>query len=109
VTGKTLLFGGLKAEPVVDDPTGRALVQFFANDTWEWDGTSSRWTRIETDPTTVEPDVRENGSIAWDPVASRLVMYGGYADGFYRSDIWEWTGQDWVPRLEHAARRRSTR
>ena len=109
VTGKTLLFGGLKAEIVPDDPDQKALVQFFVNDTWEWDGTASRWTRVEVDTTTPEPDVRENGAIAWDPVGSRLVMFAGYAYGFYRSDIWEWTGNDWVPRLEHSGRRRAAR
>ncbi|MDP9194271.1 MAG: hypothetical protein M3P06_21450 [Acidobacteriota bacterium] len=109
VTGKVLLFGGLRVEVREDDPEGKALRQFFANDTWEWDGAASRWTRIETDPATPEPEVRENGSVAWDPVASQLVMYGGYAEGFYRSDVWEWTGQDWIPRLEHASRRRAAR
>lgn len=109
VSGKVLLFGGLRVVVRDDDPEGEALRQFFDNDTWEWDGSASRWTRIFTDPATPEPDVRENGSMAWDPVASRLVMWGGYADGFYRSDIWEWTGQDWVPRLEHASRRRAVR
>lgn len=109
VTGKTLMFGGLKAEIAADDPDGTAIVQTFMNDTWEWDGSASSWTRLDSDPTTREPDVRENGSMAWDPVGSRLVMFGGYADGFYRSDVWEWTGADWVPRLEHAERRRATR
>lgn len=108
-TGKALLFGGLKAELIPEDPDEDAFVQFFTNDTWEWDGAASRWTRLEGDTTTREPDVRENGSIAWDPVGSRLVMFGGYAGGFYRSDVWEWTGQDWVPRLESASRRRSAR
>lgn len=107
VTGKTLLFGGLRVEVRSDDPKGEALRQFFANDTWEWDGTASRWTRLETDPATPEPDVRENGSLAWDPVASKLILFGGYAEGFYRSDVWEWTGTDWIPRLEHATRRRA--
>jgi hypothetical protein len=107
LTGKTLLFGGLRVALREDDPKGEAIRQFFDNDTWEWDGTASRWTRIFTDPATPEPEVRETGSLAWDPVASQLVMYGGYADGFYRSDVWAWTGQDWLPRLEHAARRRA--
>lgn len=106
-TGKVLLFGGLRAEPLPEDPTGKKLRQIFVNDTWEWDGTATKWTRINTDPATPEPDVRENGSMAWDPVASKLVLFAGYADGFYRSDLWEWTGQDWVPRLEQAARRRA--
>lgn len=109
ITGKTLLFGGLKAELEPGDPEQKALRQFFENDTWEWDGAATRWTRLETNPETREPDVRENGSIAWDPVSERLVMFAGYADGFYRSDVWEWTGTDWVPRLEHAGRRRAVR
>lgn len=109
VSGKTLLFGGLRVEVRADDPKGEALRQFFDNDTWEWDGSTSRWTRLVTDPATPEPEVRENGSLAWDPVASQLVLFGGYADGFYRSDVWVWTGQDWLPRLEHASRRRAAR
>jgi hypothetical protein len=108
VSGKVLLFGGLRAEPLDGDTTGKKLRQVFMNDTWEWDGTASKWTRLTTDPATPEPDVRENGSMAWDPTASRVVLFAGYADGFYRSDIWEWNGQDWVPRLEQAARRRAS-
>ena len=72
VTGKTLLFGGLRVEVLADDPKGEALRQFFDNDTWEWDGAASRWTRIVTDAATPEPEVRENGSLAWDPVASKF-------------------------------------
>lgn len=102
-TGKLLLFGGLRAENIDED----SLRQYFANDTWEWDGASSRWTRLE--PTRV-PDVRENGGMAWDPVTGRMTMFAGYADGFYRSDVWTWTGQDWEPDLEgETTRRRAVR
>lgn len=107
VTGKVLLFGGLRAVPREDDPEGEKLRQFFANDTWEWDGGASKWTLIPGNPLTPEPEVRENGSMAWDPVASQLVLFAGYAEGFYRSDVWVWTGTDWVPRLDHASRRRA--
>jgi N-acetylneuraminic acid mutarotase len=109
VTGKTLLFGGLKAEPVSTDPANESIRQFFTNDTWEWNGANTTWTHIETDPTTPEPDVRENGSMAWDPAGARLVLFAGYADGFYRSDVWEWNGTDWIPRVEAGARRRAVR
>jgi hypothetical protein len=104
-TGKLLLFGGLRSEPIDED----SLRQFFVNDTWEWDGTASTWTRIQTDPNTAEPDVRENGSMAWDPVTGELVLFGGYAEGFYRSDVWSWNGTDWVPHREHGQRRRAVR
>jgi hypothetical protein len=106
-TGKTLLFGGLLARPRTDDPTGEKLQQIFANDTWEWDGTTSRWTHLTTSDTTPEPEVRENGSMAWDPIAQQLVLFAGYAEGFYRSDVWAWTGTDWLPRIEGGPRRRS--
>jgi hypothetical protein len=108
VSGKVLLFGGLRAVPREDDPTGKVLRQFFANDTWEWDGAASRWAQ-KTPNTAPDPDTRENGALAWDPVASQFVLFAGYADGFYRSDTWEWTGEDWTPRLEHAGRRRAVR
>ena len=109
VTGKTMLFGGLVAAPHPDDPTGKALIQFFANDTWEWDGAASTWTRLSTDAIGPDPDIRENGSLAWDPVGNRMVLFAGYAEGFYRSDLWEWNGQDWTPRLEPGGRRRAVR
>jgi hypothetical protein len=104
-SGKLLLFGGLKSEALDED----SLKQTFTNDTWEWDGAASRWTRLETDSSTIEPDVRENGSMSWDPGTGKLVLYGGYAEGFYRSDVWEWTGTDWKPRVEAGARRRAVR
>jgi hypothetical protein len=109
LTGKALLFGGLVAEVRSDDPKGEALRQFFANDTWEWDGAASRWTRLSTDAISPDPGVRENHSMAWDPVASQMVLFGGYADGFYRSDVWVWNGQDWAPRLDILQRRRAAR
>jgi hypothetical protein len=105
VTGKLLLFGGLRSEALDED----SIRQFFDKDTWEWNGTDSKWTLLEANPDTVGPDTRENASLGWDPVAGNLVMYGGYADGFYRSDIWVWDGQDWTPRPEQGGRRRAAR
>lgn len=101
-TGKLLLFGGLRSENIDED----SLRQFFVNDTWQWDGAAGTWTRLE--PTRV-PSVRENGSMAWDPVAGRLVLFAGYANGFYRSDVWTWTGTDWEPFVEVGLRRRAVR
>ncbi|MFP5246046.1 MAG: hypothetical protein ACLGH0_05085, partial [Thermoanaerobaculia bacterium] len=83
--------------------------QFFDNDTWEWDGAASKWTKLTGNPDTVDPDVRENGSLAWDPSANEMVLFGGYANGFYRSDVWVWDGTDWTPRLEFASKRRASR
>lgn len=101
-TGKLLLFGGLRSEAIDDD----SIRQFFDNDTWEWDGAASRWTKLEP---TRRPDVRENGGMAWDPASGALVLFAGYADGFYRSDVWKWTGTNWEPRVEIPGRRRAVR
>lgn len=106
LSGKMLLFGGLVAAPHPQDPSGKSLIQFFANDTWEWDGAASKWTRLTTDSISPDPEVRENGAMAWDPTANRMVLFAGYAKGFYRSDLWEWNGQDWVPRVEQGGGRR---
>jgi hypothetical protein len=96
-SGKLLLFGGLKS--VLEGETRR---QFFDDETWQWDGQASRWTRLE--PATV-PYARENGAMAWDPIAQELVLFGGYS-GFYHSDLWAWNGTNWVARPESLNRRR---
>lgn len=101
-SGKVLLFGGLRSEALDED----SIRQFFDNDTWEWDGAASRWTRLE--PAT-RPDVRQNGGLSWDPTTKTFVLFGGYANGFYLSDVWTWTGTDWQPRVETLGRRRAVR
>lgn len=99
-SGRVLLFGGLRSEKIDED----SLRQFFDNDTWQWDGAANTWTRLEPQR---KPPARQNGMLAWDPVANEMVLYGGYAEGFYFTDLWIWDGQNWVPRVETFARRRS--
>lgn len=99
-TKKLILFGGLRS--VLDTATDTRR-QFFDNDTWQWDGASSTWTRLE--PANA-PVARQNGVMAWDPVAHELVLFGGYA-GFYYSDTWAFNGTNWVPRSEGSGRRRA--
>jgi hypothetical protein len=101
-TGKLLLFGGLRSEQINEN----SIRQYFDNETWEWNGSSSTWTKLQ--PARV-PDVRENGGMAWDPSTGRLTMFGGYSRGFYFSDIWTWTGTDWEPDVETGLRRRAVR
>lgn len=101
-TGKLLLFGGLVSEQIDED----SLRQFFANDTWEWDGGAGKWTQLAP---ARRPDVRENGSMAWDPTTNEFVLFAGYANGFYRSDVWSWNGTDWTPRPDIAGKRRAIR
>jgi len=97
---KLLLFGGLRAEKV-DDKTTR---QYFDNDFWQWDGSNNTWTKLE--PAT-KPAARENGMMTWDPVLGQMVLFGGYAEGFYLSDLWSWNGTNWTPQINSTGRRRA--
>lgn len=97
-TNKVLLFGGL----FVEKEGEVAKRQYFANDTWEWDG--ANWRKIET---AVTPPGRQNFGMAFDPAAQKVVLYGGYG-GFYYSDLWTWdhVAQTWVPREDQIVTRR---
>jgi N-acetylneuraminic acid mutarotase len=99
-TNKLLLFGGLRAEKVNDTTTK----QWFDNDTWEWDG--STWKQLT--PAT-RPSVRENGQMAWDPVQREIVLFGGYAGGYYVSDVWMWdaVASTWKPYIAALGRQRA--
>lgn len=95
LTGRTLLFGGLRLNV---DSTGRQS-QVYANDTWEWNGTA--WTQLQSGAA----PPRENGGLTWDPGLRRLLIFGGWS-GFFRTDAWTFNGTTWEPREEIIVRRR---
>lgn len=47
---------------------------------------------------TVGPPGRELHAMAFDPLRSRTVMFGGSSTGSL-ADTWEWNGASWVPQL----------
>lgn len=103
-TGKVTIFGGLRADPVGED----RFRQFFGDDLWEWDGSTSRWTQIAQSG--YRPAARQNGGLAFEPSTGELVLFGGYGKGFYYSDTWIWNGAEWRPQVELiVGRRRSVR
>ncbi|HEX7138983.1 MAG TPA: kelch repeat-containing protein [Vicinamibacterales bacterium] len=87
VDGKAYLFGGL--ELIVD---GAKQSQVYKNDLWVWDGKAQSWSQVNT--ATIPPE-RENGGLAFDPIANELVLVAGYA-GYYRSDVWSLRAGNWV-------------
>jgi len=97
-TGHAILFGGIR----VDVDANNNQVQVYANDTWDWDGTT--WKQI-TSPLT--PPARENGGFALDPIRNQLVMFGGYS-GFYLSDLWTFANGKWSQVTEVVSRRRAS-
>jgi hypothetical protein len=85
--GRTLMFGGAGAASY--------------GDTWEWDGTSNTWTRLED---LVNPQMRAHAGMAYDPDRDRVVLFGGYdpASGADPKrpfkDTWEFDGHRWISR-----------
>lgn len=64
-------------------------------------------------PSTLFPPRRFGHAMAYDPVRSRIVMFGGRTNAgtIFIQDTWEWTGNDWValapvhkpsPRMGHS-------
>jgi hypothetical protein len=80
----TLLFGG-----VVHDGT----TWVSQNDTWEWNG--SAWRVIcDAGSGCLAPPGRWAGTMAFDEVRGRMVLFGGATEGVsgttYLDDTWEW-------------------
>ncbi len=59
-----------------------------SSETWEWDG--EHWALIATEG----PPPRQNYALAFDPLRSRVVLFGG-SDGLVHGDTWEWDGTAW--------------
>lgn len=97
-TGKVVLFGGLRSEL---NTSTNVRSQFYDNDTWSWDGSTSSWTKLNP---ARAPHARENGAMAYDPIRKQVVLFGGYA-GFYYSDTWVFDGVNWSPRFDAPGRR----
>jgi hypothetical protein len=86
--GRALLFGG------------RAYNVQYYGDAWTWD--SKTWSRVDRSPT---PPGRAHAAVAWDPVDSSLVIFGGSGlnstggpgeQGTPLSDAWSLTGGKWT-------------
>jgi hypothetical protein len=78
---RVVLFGG------EDATTALALA-----DTWEWDGTT--WAQMTTSTT---PDAREEHGEAFDPISSKVVMFGGVNDATSPpNETAVWDGTDWA-------------
>jgi len=74
---------------------GDTSVNVYNGETWEYDGTD--WTqRFPAN----SPGVRVAHAIEFDPVAQRVVVFGGFIQSFQNvGDTWEWDGYDWIERF----------
>jgi hypothetical protein len=70
----------------------------YANDTWEWDGTSWLQRQVTTaTPGTNQPPTLVRSAVAYDTARGRVVLFGGLNLNTGRSNAtWEWDGTTWT-------------
>jgi hypothetical protein len=87
------------------DPARRQIVALVpetltTSATWTFDGQT--WTRAAT---AVNPPARQGAGMAYDPISSNLVLYGGDridpGSSGVLDDTWTWDGKNWTQ--QHAA------
>lgn len=98
-TGHTFVFGGIRIDFSLAFPLGFSV---YANDMWEWDGTT--WKQVVS---AVSPPPHENGGFTYDPLRKEFVLFGGYS-GFYLSDLWSFSNGRWTQDFEVLNRRRAS-
>ncbi len=82
VAGRVVLFGGAWW---VWDPTGGILYEILYNDLWIYDGQANTWTqRFPANP----PSPRSGAGLVYDPVADRLLLYGGRVSSGPVNETW---------------------
>lgn len=82
VRGVTVLFGG------DTDGTNKGAGS-LSNETWEWDGQS--WLMVQV----AGPSPRAGHAMAFDSVAGRIVLHGGWTGAGQSSETWVYDGQSW--------------
>jgi hypothetical protein len=85
---------------------GRTTADFvppnaFLTDTWEWDGRA--W--IER-PTVANPGPRIDAQMAFDSLASQVVMFGGKdSNNAFPNSLWAFNGSAWIERAASPSNR----
>ncbi|MBI3966665.1 MAG: hypothetical protein HY329_13605, partial [Chloroflexi bacterium] len=64
-----------------------------AGDTSAQTGTETTyvWTRLASLETPGAPPPRFRRTVTWDTVNNRLLVFGGYSEGVYHNDLWEFS------------------
>jgi cysteine-rich repeat protein len=89
VRDRVVLFGGHAQTDIAG--AGTRAIEY--GDTWEWDGTSWR----EVTPAAGSPPPRHGHMMAYDPVAGRVLLFGGTGVGLDAfADTWAWDGTGWT-------------
>jgi M6 family metalloprotease-like protein len=85
--GQIVLFGGMAGTPAA-----------YSNQTWIWNG--SNWQQMHP---AVSPPARVGHAMAYDAVAQKVVLFGGYGTYAESNDTWTWDGSNWTQVLTLAS------
>ena len=61
-------------------------------DTWLWSSTTQSWTQAAA----TGPTPRTRVAMAFDPIAKKVVMFGGLGSTTASDETWEWDGTSWA-------------
>jgi N-acetylneuraminic acid mutarotase len=75
---------------------GRNSAGLLYDDTWAYDPTANSW--AELNPSGTAPPPRAGASMAYDPAAKRLILFGGHDGEVFRNDTWAYdpAGNIWT-------------
>jgi len=93
--GKIVLFGGISGTTFIP-----------SNQTWVWDG--NNWKQMHPK---VSPPALYGHAMAYDSIAKKIILFGGYGEYAEANETWTWDGTNWTqvvsttsppPRTGHA-------
>jgi hypothetical protein len=66
-----------------------------SNETWEYNFTGNNWTKVQTNGS---PSPRSSPGMAYDASDDVIVLFGGYGDGGFLEDTWEYysSNHTWI-------------
>jgi len=79
--GVTVLYGG-------SDGTGTKL-----QDTWEYNGAAGTWSQVTT---ANSPPGLSGSAMVYDPIHSKIVIWGGAVAGVPTNEMYEYNGTNWA-------------
>jgi len=89
LSDRVILFGGFWEHPMKLQP------DIWFNDTWTYDYDSNTWTNVTP---TAGPSARMSAAATYDPLADRMVMFGGRNPTDLFDDTWayDYDGNQWI-------------
>lgn len=86
---------GSCSNPVGTYDTDRKLLVVVCegSELFEWNG--SEWKAFKDFKKDDKPPIRRLSSIAYDPVAKKTWLFGGYVPDLYYREMWGWNGTRW--------------